>query len=98
MSSFISNFLRIGTKQFFVNLPYGDEWRIHRRMFQQYFAPKNLPCLQEKMIYFVRHALLPNLYQNPKKYRDHVHGRVLYLFHICNTECLPGALAASRYQ
>lgn len=63
---------RIGATEFFVLMPYGDEWRNHRRLFQQYFSPKALDREQEKALEFVRKALLPNLYQDPRDVHGHV--------------------------
>lgn len=62
----------IGTDQFFAILPHGDEWRNQRRMFQQYFSKRALPREQEKALEFTRKALLPNLYQTPQDFRDHI--------------------------
>ncbi|KAF9451141.1 cytochrome P450 [Macrolepiota fuliginosa MF-IS2] len=64
----------IGANEYFAMMPYGDEWRNHRRLFQQYFSPKTLSRDQERIREFVRKALLPNLYQNPRHVCDHVHG------------------------
>jgi hypothetical protein len=53
-------------------MPYGDDWRIQRRLFQQYFATKNLPRDQEKQLDFVRKTLLPNLLALPEEPVEHV--------------------------
>jgi len=57
---------------FFALLPYGDQWRTHRRIFQQYFSQKALHRQQEQASEFVHKALLPNLYQDPDHFFDHV--------------------------
>ncbi|KXN82009.1 O-methylsterigmatocystin oxidoreductase [Leucoagaricus sp. SymC.cos] len=66
----------IGSKQFFGLLPYGDEWRNHRRIFQQHFSTKSLAREREIILRFLRKGLLPNLYQNPQGFHDHVQGFV----------------------
>ncbi|KXN81510.1 O-methylsterigmatocystin oxidoreductase [Leucoagaricus sp. SymC.cos] len=62
----------IGADYFFGLLPYGDEWRNHRRVFQQHFSPRHLPREQEKALEFIRKALLPNLYESPQDFREHI--------------------------
>ncbi|KAF5346778.1 hypothetical protein D9756_010410 [Leucocoprinus leucothites] len=62
----------IGGNQFFVLLPYGDEWRNQRRMFQQHFSKRSLPREQEKALEFTRKALLPNLYKTPQSFPEHI--------------------------
>jgi len=66
----------IKANAFFGALPYGDEWRNKRRIFQQYFSPKMLHREQNKSLEFIRKALLPNLYQDPEHVYDHVRGFV----------------------
>ncbi|KXN84170.1 O-methylsterigmatocystin oxidoreductase [Leucoagaricus sp. SymC.cos] len=61
----------VGFKGFFITMPYGDEWRLHRRMFQQYFS-SSIPRLQEKELEFVRKGLLTNLYQSPLEFVNHI--------------------------
>ncbi|KAF5346729.1 hypothetical protein D9756_010405 [Leucocoprinus leucothites] len=62
----------IGWIQFFVFLPHNDEWRNQRRIFQQHFAKRDLPREQEKALEFTHKALLPNLYQTPQDFLNHV--------------------------
>ncbi|KAF9447962.1 cytochrome P450 [Macrolepiota fuliginosa MF-IS2] len=57
---------------FFALLTYGNEWRHHRRAFQQYFSSKNQYRADERAIEFVRKGLLPNLYQAPQDVHEHV--------------------------
>jgi hypothetical protein len=73
--------IRIGINKFFAILPYGDEWRTHRRMFQQYFGPRRINRLlerNERMLRFVRRGLLPNLLTSPKDFREHLKKSVAY--------------------
>lgn len=60
-----------GIKYFFGTMAYGDEWRKHRRVFQQYFS-KNLVLAQERGLEFVRGALLPNFYADPSHFHEHL--------------------------
>jgi hypothetical protein len=53
-------------------MPYGDGWRNHRRLFQQYFATKYLSRDQEKQLDFVRKILLPNFLTIPEEPHEHV--------------------------
>ncbi|KAJ3569369.1 hypothetical protein NP233_g5091 [Leucocoprinus birnbaumii] len=62
----------MGIDYLFAALPYGEEWRNCRRLFQQYFAPSFLPRDQDKMMDFVRKGLLPNMYQFPEDSVRHV--------------------------
>ncbi|KAF9449659.1 cytochrome P450 [Macrolepiota fuliginosa MF-IS2] len=62
----------IGINHLFSVMPYGDEWRNHRRLFQQYFSPKYIGREQAKGLEFVRKGLLPNLYQSPQDFLEHV--------------------------
>ncbi|KAF5346731.1 hypothetical protein D9756_010407 [Leucocoprinus leucothites] len=64
----------IGAKYFFALLPYGEEWRNHRRIFQQHFSTKMTPREQETALNFIQRGLLPNLYHNPKGLKEHVDG------------------------
>lgn len=52
-------------------MPYGDEWRNHRRIFQQYFS-KNMDKEQETQLDFIRKGLLPNLYESPQNFPEHL--------------------------
>jgi hypothetical protein len=63
-------------------MPYGDEWRAHRRMFQQYFGPKHISRQlerNERMLRFVRRGLLPNLLASPEDFREHIKKPVAYI-------------------
>ncbi|KAJ3562499.1 hypothetical protein NP233_g9528 [Leucocoprinus birnbaumii] len=40
----------VGHRTFFAFMPYGNEWRAHRRLFTQYFSEKSLPQIQEKSL------------------------------------------------
>ncbi|KAF9449667.1 cytochrome P450 [Macrolepiota fuliginosa MF-IS2] len=62
----------IGAKEFFGTMPYGDEWRNHRRIFQQYFSSKKQYHVEESAVEFVRKGLLPNIYQAPQDAHEHV--------------------------
>ncbi|KAJ3560613.1 hypothetical protein NP233_g10721 [Leucocoprinus birnbaumii] len=62
----------IGAKWFFGLLPYGEEWRSQRRIFQQHFSTKFTPREQETATRFIQKGLLANLYQDPQKFNDHV--------------------------
>ncbi|KAF9451158.1 cytochrome P450 [Macrolepiota fuliginosa MF-IS2] len=64
----------VGATDHFSMMPYGEEWRNHRRLFQQHFSPKTLSRDQERTLEFVRKALLPNIYQDPRRVHDHVRG------------------------
>ncbi|KXN85007.1 O-methylsterigmatocystin oxidoreductase [Leucoagaricus sp. SymC.cos] len=66
----------IGFHALFGMMPYGDEWRMQRRIFQQGFSEKTLPMLQEKGLEFVRKALLANLLVSPDQLYDHVRNYV----------------------
>ncbi|KXN85011.1 O-methylsterigmatocystin oxidoreductase [Leucoagaricus sp. SymC.cos] len=66
----------IGFRALFGLMPYGDEWRMQRRIFQQGFSEKTLPMLQEKGLEFVRKALLANLLVSPDQLYDHVRNYV----------------------
>ena len=65
-------FCRVGLRNLFGLMPYGDEWRAHRRMFQQYYSQKNLPQIQERGIECIRKGLLPNLIESPDDFIYHV--------------------------
>ncbi|KAJ3567141.1 hypothetical protein NP233_g6559 [Leucocoprinus birnbaumii] len=62
----------IGLREWFALMPYGDYWRIHRRMFQQYFSEKNLPQIQEKVLELFRKGLLANLLKSPDDVTEHL--------------------------
>jgi len=53
-------------------MPYGNEWRAHRRLFTQHFSEKNLPRIQEKSLQFVRKGLLCNFVEHPQDFYHHV--------------------------
>ncbi|KXN84166.1 O-methylsterigmatocystin oxidoreductase [Leucoagaricus sp. SymC.cos] len=56
----------------FSTMPYGVNWRHHRRMFEQYFSDNSLPRVQEMQIEFLRKCLLVNLYSHPDQFEEHV--------------------------
>lgn len=61
--------------RFFGVLPYGDEWRAQRRIFQQYFGQGRVSQqleMHERMLRFIRKGLLPNLLMSPQDYREHL--------------------------
>jgi len=58
-------------------MPYGNEWRVHRRLFTQHFSEKNLPRIQEKSLQFVRKGLLCNFVENPQDFYHHIRKYVL---------------------
>ncbi|XP_006455052.1 hypothetical protein AGABI2DRAFT_209318 [Agaricus bisporus var. bisporus H97] len=65
----------IGMNRFFAIMPYGDEWRAQRRMFQQYFGPRHFEQqleMHERMLRFVRRGLLPNLLTSPQDFHEHL--------------------------
>ncbi|KXN82035.1 O-methylsterigmatocystin oxidoreductase [Leucoagaricus sp. SymC.cos] len=62
----------VGLTYYFASMPYGDEWRDHRRMFQQYFSEKCFPRIQERALEFLRKGLLPNLYEHPEDFDKHI--------------------------
>lgn len=62
----------VGHKTFFAFMPYGNEWRVHRRLFTQHFSEKNLPRIQEKSLQFVRKGLLCNFVENPQDFYHHI--------------------------
>ncbi|KAJ3554403.1 hypothetical protein NP233_g12428 [Leucocoprinus birnbaumii] len=64
----------IGATQFFAILPYGEAWRNHRRIFQQHFSTNITPREQDKALDFIRKSLLPNLFQKPQSFKDHLEG------------------------
>ncbi|KAJ3567440.1 hypothetical protein NP233_g6373 [Leucocoprinus birnbaumii] len=62
-----------GFRGFFSTMQYGQEWRSHRRMFQQYFSETRLHVFEERGLDFVRKGLLPNLYEDPQGLKAHMH-------------------------
>jgi len=69
----LTSTISIGFGSLFGTMPYGDEWRAHRRIFQQHLSQKHLPPgLQEKALEFIRKGLLTNLIIDPDKLHDHV--------------------------
>ncbi|KAF5346780.1 hypothetical protein D9756_010416 [Leucocoprinus leucothites] len=63
---------RMKIDYFFPFMPYGEEWRNHRRIFQQYFSPKNMEKEENRTTDFVRKGLLPNLYETPENFLEHL--------------------------
>ncbi|KAF7762360.1 hypothetical protein Agabi119p4_8953 [Agaricus bisporus var. burnettii] len=67
----------IGIDKFFGLMPYGDEWRAQRGMFQQYFGPSHVEQqleMHERMLRFVRKGLLPNILTSPQDFIEHLRG------------------------
>ncbi|KAJ3563543.1 hypothetical protein NP233_g8874 [Leucocoprinus birnbaumii] len=62
----------VGIDYMFGAMPYGQEWRRYRRLFQQYYAATNIEGEQEKMIEFVRKGILPNMLQSPRDSLQHI--------------------------
>ncbi|KAF5360986.1 hypothetical protein D9756_005147 [Leucocoprinus leucothites] len=62
----------VGIRTYFAFMPYGDYWRIHRRMFQQHFAEKHLARNQERAMEFIRKGLLVNLLESPDNFDEHI--------------------------
>ena len=58
-------------------MPYGQEWRLHRSMLQQYLSGKNMPSLLAKVLDFIRKGLLANLLTDPDNLSDHIRKWVL---------------------
>jgi cytochrome P450 len=74
-------------------MPYGDEWRAQRRVFQQYLGPRRINRQlerNERMLRFVRRGLLPNLFTSPKDFREHLKKSVAYIIscYISNSDLL----------
>ncbi|KAG9222062.1 hypothetical protein CCMSSC00406_0008047 [Pleurotus cornucopiae] len=53
------------------HMPEGDDWRQHRRLFQQNLNPSSIPNFQPQVIKFSRRLLL-SLLDNPDGFMDHV--------------------------
>ncbi|KAJ3562503.1 hypothetical protein NP233_g9530 [Leucocoprinus birnbaumii] len=53
-------------------MPYGDRWRLHRRILIQNLSEKNIPEIREKVLDFIRKGLLSNVLQNPDNIREHL--------------------------
>ncbi|KAF5348522.1 hypothetical protein D9756_009684 [Leucocoprinus leucothites] len=66
----------IGCNYSFVLFPYGDEWRSHRRAFQQHLSEKHLPQIQERVLEFVRKGLLASLASGSDNLHDHVRNTI----------------------
>ncbi|KAF5348525.1 hypothetical protein D9756_009681 [Leucocoprinus leucothites] len=66
----------IGYKIMFALMPYGDDWRNHRRVFRQHLSEKHLPQIQERALEFVRKGLLANLVDSSDKLHDHVRNTI----------------------
>jgi hypothetical protein len=62
----------IGANELFVTQAYGDEWRNHRRIFQQHFSSKHQERILDKGREFLRKGLLPNLLDVPCDYHEHL--------------------------
>lgn len=64
---------RVDMNHMFAFNPYNDDWRDQRKLFQQYFSPKNAIIIEERIEMFLRKSLLPNLLRSPQNYRLHLH-------------------------
>ncbi|KAF4605998.1 hypothetical protein EYR38_000043 [Pleurotus pulmonarius] len=53
------------------HMPEGDDWRQHRRLFQQNLNPSSIPNFQPQVIKFSRRLLL-SLLDSPEGFMDHV--------------------------
>ncbi|KAJ3554853.1 hypothetical protein NP233_g12337 [Leucocoprinus birnbaumii] len=62
----------VGHRTFFAFMPYGNEWRAHRRLFMQYFSEKSLPQMHEKFLEFLRKGLLCNFLEYPEDFMHHM--------------------------
>ncbi|KAF5348581.1 hypothetical protein D9756_009675 [Leucocoprinus leucothites] len=62
----------VGHRTFFAFMPYGNEWRAHRRLFTQHFSEKNLPRIEQKSLEFVRKGLLANFLEYPEDFYHHI--------------------------
>ncbi|KAF5346819.1 hypothetical protein D9756_010547 [Leucocoprinus leucothites] len=62
----------VGHRTFFAFMPYGNEWRAHRRLFTQHFSIKTLPRIEEKSLEFVRKGLLTNFLEYPEDFYHHI--------------------------
>ncbi|KAF9449661.1 cytochrome P450 [Macrolepiota fuliginosa MF-IS2] len=69
----------------FAFMPYGEEWRTHRRLFQQYFSSRNVDTEQTAQLDFIRKGLLVNLYESPQKFPEHI------------LNCIGGLIFATTY-
>ncbi|XP_006463801.1 hypothetical protein AGABI2DRAFT_208721 [Agaricus bisporus var. bisporus H97] len=63
---------RMGMSCIFAVMPYGDEWKDHRRTFVQYFPQSNPAIHQPKEVQLVRTQLLPHLLDSPEKFMGHI--------------------------
>ncbi|KAF9449666.1 cytochrome P450 [Macrolepiota fuliginosa MF-IS2] len=61
-----------GIDYMFGSMIYGDKWRSHRRLFQQYFSPRKQYRVEERALEFVRKILLPSLYLPPQDVHESV--------------------------
>jgi hypothetical protein len=53
-------------------MPYGDDWRMHRRMFQQHFGERHLWRIQDRALHFIRKGMLAPFMEFPDSFREHV--------------------------
>ncbi|KAL0572343.1 hypothetical protein V5O48_009614 [Marasmius crinis-equi] len=61
----------MGWDKDFIVLPYGNEWKIRRKLFHQEF-PHNNAARHEAQELKVNRVLLKNLVRDPENYRDHI--------------------------
>jgi len=64
--------ISIGITELFSFMPYGREWRLHRRVLQQYLSEKHMPSLLAKVLESIRKGLLTNLLADPDNLPDHI--------------------------
>lgn len=51
-------------------LPYGEEWKIHRKIFQQALRPENIPSYQTMQLMKTK-DLLKNMCDTPADFERH---------------------------
>jgi len=56
----------------FAMMPYGLEWKEHRKTFAQYFPMSRTDIHQPKEIQFIRLRLLPQLVKSPNQFMEHI--------------------------
>ncbi|EKM75591.1 hypothetical protein AGABI1DRAFT_79751 [Agaricus bisporus var. burnettii JB137-S8] len=78
----------MGIDYLFPFMPYGNEWRNRRRIFQRYFSPKNMSKEQDRQLEFIRKGLLPNLLESPQNFS---HELTIFF------SCLGGMITSSVY-
>ena len=64
-------FPSVGFARLFVVMDYTDEWRDHRKMFNQHFKPAAIPAYHPVMAQQVR-RLLSLLLETPEEFLSHI--------------------------